>query len=164
MKGDKYNVKSVYTYGAPRTLGNRAMRDKVFASLGSSIYRFEYGLDLITKLAAPMYEHERWGQRFWFDLKENQFKLYPEVKDRWMAALPTEFNATPLDSAAVKKEKELKKRMYSGFLPDGQDAGHHNPPYYVAATYQNLPSTERSKLPPPIDPFPYNYTAVANSK
>jgi hypothetical protein len=81
LKASGYPVQGIYTFGAPRVIG-----DDTFVSFANStipnLQRFEHYLDPITMAGFPGYKHDI-GKRNWTDHRDyGNFKYYPDIEER----------------------------------------------------------------------------------
>lgn len=141
LKAHGYNVRGVYTYGSPRTIGDSNMVNLAKKiGLAKTIHRLEYFEDPITMLWAPGYEHI--GRRHWYNNKSAAFELIKDSPER-MAGFALKPGVTEKD------KRRLDGTMSAEFV-------NHNPPFYTLASHQALPGDLKNKLQP-HDPFPYEY-------
>lgn len=187
LKGRGYNIAEVYTYAAPRTIGDAAFVSKCNQLLGSSrIQRFEYGVDFVTKLWSPALYASTYvipGNRHWLNQQGTADDYNCTERYFPMTLNPLEYNAytrakidklngdigafSPLDVLLYLKntlDRPSTKRPEESHGYPLIDAGQHNPQYYVKKAYENMTSGQKAIMPAFKDSYPYVYPSVAGNK
>ncbi len=164
LKASGYDVKNVYAFAAPKTIGNKSLTERASTLLPGRIQRFEYYLDPIPLLWSPLYAHI--GQRNWYDHEtKGQYKYYENLEERFISANPLVFNRSPFKESRSKEEVRLHKAKMDGLVIELPIAPHfHNPPWYVKAAHAQLSEPHKLLLPDVQDSFPYIYIGKPGSK
>lgn len=161
LKGSGFPVRGVYTYAAPRVIGDDKFRDKANQLLSNRIQRFEYYLDPIALIWVPSFEPT--GRRNWYDHKNHgDYRLYIHIDERFVSLNPCDFNLCPFDDRTENFVRAYKARMSGlitdfGLEPTQSKFSYHNPQWYVKAAHEQLSTAERASLPNIDDSWPYLY-------
>lgn len=187
LAGLGYTIGDVYTYAAPRTVGDQAFVNKCNSLLGSGkIQRFEYGVDFVTKLWSPALffsEYKIPGHRHWlnaqgsdddYDCAERRYPMtlnpaeYMTVERKQIDKLNGDIGGPDaiaryilvgglFSNSSAERPKDIR-----GFTL--MDFGQHNPTYYTKKAYENLSSSLKSKVPTFQHTYPYVLPGVAGNK
>lgn len=187
LAGTGYKVAEVYTYAAPRVIGDQAFVNRCNTLLGSDkIQRFEYGVDFVTKLWSPAIYFSTYkipGHRHWLNAQGVDDDYNCGERYFPMTANPFEYN----DYSRAKIDKlngdvgafdpfgwaALFKTSIKGQSPKYPkeshsyplfDFGQHNPQYYVKKAFENMTTEQKGLLPGFQDTYPYVYPAVPGNK
>ncbi len=192
LAGKGYNIGGVYTFAAPRTIGDKAYVDKCNNLIGrEKIQRFEYGVDPIPKMWSPLLYASQFkipGVRNWYSASaDDKSDEYYDCEERVfpMTIFPWEYDKYSKNK--IDKENGdfglgipfdmLKFIDYVAHAEDGSkerpkdgrgftliDFGMHNPDYYTLKAYKVMSDADKAKLPSPANTFPYLYPGVRNNK
>ena len=187
LAGLGYKIGDVYTYAAPRTVGDQAFVNKCNSLLGSGrIQRFEYGVDFVTKLWSPALFFSQYkipGHRHWLNAQGSDDDYDCDERRYPMTLNPAEYMTTDrkqidklngdiggpdaiaryilvgglFSNSSAERPKDIR-----GFML--MDFGQHNPTYYTKKAYENLSTTLKSKLPTFQHTYPYVLPGVAGNK
>jgi triacylglycerol lipase len=158
LKSSGFNVQNIYSYGGPRTIGNKAFIKKANELLPNRIQRLEYFQDPVPLLWAAGFKYQYIGQRHWYDEEKlGQYQLYENIQERVVA--PGSLKKYPNIDAKNKKEaRRIRFDQLSGLTLVGLKKVHyHSPQWYVKATYHQLKDSEKQHLPAVDDTYPYLY-------
>lgn len=158
LKADGYPVKNIYSYSAPRTIGNDKFAEKANSLLPNRIQRFEYYLDPITLMWVHGYA--AFGRRNWMDHKEkgNGYDFFTNIGERFVAVNPFEFNRAAINDSRTAAQVRLHKDKMDGLVTEvSWKFYYHNPQFCNKGLYKRLTQAEKDKLPALDDSFPYLY-------
>lgn len=165
LKAYGFNVRNIYAYACPRTIGNKAFIKKSKELLPNRVQRFEYFQDPVTMLWAPGFKYDYVGQRNWYD-KEGvgNYKLYKNTSER--VVVTGTFKKYPyIDTSNKKEANRVRRNQLGGTTFIGMEMlQYHNPQWYVKATYAQLTEEEKEHLPKVDDSYPYLYSGRKDSK
>jgi|GEM_PF-1490404 len=189
LEGNGYNVAGVYTFAAPRTIGDQVFVNKSHNLLGKSkIQRFEYGVDPITKIWSPALYFSTFkipGTRNWYSaVAHSSGDEFYDCGERYfpMTANPLEYNGYSREKIdrdngdfGLTNPLDFASHLSTVISGDGNrpqdirqfpliDFGHHNPTYYTQKAYDVLSDGDKAKLPRPEDTFPYVLPGVRGNK
>jgi len=165
LKASDFNVQNIYTFAAPRSIGNKAFAQKADTLLPNRIHRFEYAQDPVTMVWPPVLGYKNVGKRHWFDTKkEGDFKFYTYTQERRFFGRPLK-KYPQIDKSDKKEARRIKRHQFSGstFIRKPM-LNHHNPQWYTRATYNQLEEDVQVKVPSVDDPYPFFYYYQKNAK
>jgi len=187
LAGKGYNIAGVYSFAAPRVIGDQQYVNKCNSLLGKQkIQRFEYGVDPITKIWSPALYFSSYkipGVRNWWSADPNSTN--EEFYDTNEREYPMTYNPVEYLQYSEMKIERLNGDMgnLASFLLYVKDAekgnterpkdvrgftlvdfGQHNPTYYTLKAYQVLSDNDKAKLPKPESTYPYVMPGVNNNK
>lgn len=187
LAGKGYNIAGVYSFAAPRVIGDEIYVNKCNTLLGKQkIQRFEYGVDPITKFWSPalyISSYKIPGVRNWWSADPNATN--EEFYDTNERTYPMTYNPLEYkDYSAMKIERLngdignlVSFLLYAKDAENGNaerpkdnrgfkliDFGEHNPTYYTLKAYQVLSDTDKAKLPEPENTYPYVMPGVEKNK
>ncbi len=186
LKGKGYSIGEVYTWAAPRVVGDADFVNKCNDLLGRQrIQRFEYGVDFVTKLWSPALYFSSYkipGHRHWLNQLSND-----DDYDCGERSFPLTIN--PIEYMNFTREKIDKMDGDVGGLdfiglirylmdavpgnaerpknPRGfalMDFGQHNPTFYVKKMFEHLSASQKGHMPSFKDTYPYVYPGVSGNK
>jgi triacylglycerol lipase len=193
LKGRGYNIGEVYTFAAPRVIGNQAFKSKCEDLLGDRrIQRYEYGVDFVTKLWSPALnfsDYKAVGKRHWLNANGADDDYNCAERRYPMTLNPIEYagysrmdidklNGDIGGADLLRPFEPLRLISYlAGSMANIQvsppkdirgfpllDCGQHNPQFYVKKTLEQISAEEKRSLPAFTDTFPYVYPSVAGNK
>ncbi|MDB5253700.1 MAG: lipase family protein [Flaviaesturariibacter sp.] len=193
LKGRGYNIGEVYTFAAPRVIGNQAFKNKCEDLLGDRrIQRYEYGVDFVTKLWSPALnftEYKTVGKRHWLNANGADDDYNCAERRYPMTLNPIEYagysrmdidklNGDIGGADVMRPFEPVKLITYLvGSMANIAvnppkdirgfpllDCGQHNPQFYVKKTLEQISAEDKRSLPAFIETFPFVYPSVAGNK
>ncbi len=163
LESMSYDVQNVYTFASPRTIGNKAFKERLDIILPNKVHRFEYFMDPVTIMYAARYTN--CGQRHWYNKKKNgKYDFFENIGERFVSLNPFTFrrrNKERPDKTSVR----LYRHQFNGLIPQRSIKTHfHNPQWYVKAAYEQLSKEVRTLLPDVDDSKPFLYYGKKGSK
>ncbi|MCH2046709.1 MAG: lipase family protein, partial [Saprospiraceae bacterium] len=165
LKGYGLDVQNIYAYACPRTIGNKAFKDRANELLPNRVQRFEYYKDPVALLWAPGFGYWNVGRRNWYDEEKlGNYKCYNSGQERVVASGPLK-NYPEIDTTDKKEGKRIRKDYVNGLIWITPEMLHyHNPQWYVKAAYSQLTEEEKKQIPAIDDTYPYLYYNLKDTK
>jgi hypothetical protein len=157
LKSLNYNVVNVYTFAAPRAIGDEKFCEIGNTLLANKIHRFEYYLDPVSILWTSGYSAV--GTRYWFDnATKGNYQMYANCGERYFFRRPFEFRKSFWLSPEKREQARIHRESMSarlGKLP--YQLFHHNTQWLVKSIYFTIPPEQRADLPRVDDSYPFIY-------